>query len=485
MATSPTASPGPDEPVAYPVHVRGDPAPSVARWLWLVKWLLLVPHLLALVLLWIVFAVLTLVAFFAILITGRYPRALFDVNVGILRWSWRVTYYGYGVLATDRYPPFTFADVADYPAHLDVDYPDHLSRSLVLVKWWLLALPHYVIVGVLVGGGSWWANRHDALGRIAWSSGLVGILVLVAAVVLMFTGRYPQPLYALIVGLQRWVLRVVAYAALMTDAYPPFRLDQGPDDPGSPGVGTASEGPRPPTEEGRETPRVAGWTAGRVTGVLLGSLVAVVSVLLLIGGFAMTVADTALRDSAGYVTTTERPTNSSGYAVALTSVVIDAPPGASALPQRVLGQIRLRVTPSARGIPVFVGIASSAAVDRYLGGVARTVTQAQSGSNVDLPGSAPTAAPTRLAIWDASASGTGTQELRWVPRAGDWAVVVMNADGTAGVAATASVGATLPWLGRTGTALLVGGLVLLAGGVTLVTLAIRRATAHPRRDYRP
>jgi hypothetical protein len=220
-------------PAPYPLRLDGRLEPRLSRWLWLVKWLLALPHLVVLAFLWIGFLAATAAAFFAILVTGRYPRALFDYTVGVLRWSWRVAHYATSAFGTDRYPPFALADVPDYPARLDVAYPEHLSRGLVLVKWWLLALPHYVVVALLVGGGAWVVGRDDPWLGTA-SNGLIGILSLVAVVVLLFTGRYPVALYDLVLGLNRWVYRVAAYAALMTDVYPPFRLDLGGEDPGRP-----------------------------------------------------------------------------------------------------------------------------------------------------------------------------------------------------------------------------------------------------------
>ena len=216
-----------EQPTPSPVSLTGFQDAPLSRGLWLVKWLLAIPHWIILGLLWMVYAVLTVVAFVAILVTGRYPRGLFDLNVGILRWTWRVQFYATSAIGTDRYPPFTL-DHADYPADLDVAYPERLSRGLVLVKWWLLAIPQLIIVAILVGsygGGDWDAPP-------VWVGGLVGALTFAAGLLLLFTGRYPTPLFDLNVGLNRWVFRVLAYVSLMTDDYPPFRLDQGPTEPG-------------------------------------------------------------------------------------------------------------------------------------------------------------------------------------------------------------------------------------------------------------
>ena len=218
-------------PSIYPVSVDASLDPQLSRWLWLVKWVLIIPHYIVLAFLWIAFIIMSIVAFFAILFTGRYPRPIFDFNLGVLRWTWRVNYYAYSALGTDRYPPFTLADDPDYPAHLNVPYPEHLSRGLVLVKWWLLALPHLVIVGVLAGGGGSFAWNSSTKSYSWTAGGLIGLLVLIAAIILAVTGQYPRGLYDFILGLNRWVWRVAAYTSLMTDTYPPFRLDTGGADP--------------------------------------------------------------------------------------------------------------------------------------------------------------------------------------------------------------------------------------------------------------
>jgi hypothetical protein len=201
----------------YPARVNARLDQPLSRWLWLVKWILVLPHYFVLAFLWLAFVVLSVVAGVAILVTGRYPRGIFEFNVGVLRWTWRVQYYAIGAFATDQYPPFTLQDDPGYPAHFDVAYPERLSRGLVLVKWWLLAIPHYLIMAVFLGGT--WSAWHYG--------GLVSLLAVIAAVIVAFTGSYPGSVYELVVGMNRWVLRVAAYASLMTDEYPPFRLDMG------------------------------------------------------------------------------------------------------------------------------------------------------------------------------------------------------------------------------------------------------------------
>jgi hypothetical protein len=197
----------------YPVTLIGELTMPLNRWKWLIKWLLAIPHIIVLAFLWVAFIIVWLIAFFAIVFTGRFPRGLFDFNVGVLRWNWRVEFYTYWALGTDKYPPFTLNSV-DYPADLQVEYPEKLSKGLVWIKWWLLAIPHYIVVSFFQPGGN---RRNNSLG-------LVNFLAIFAGFILLFTGKYPESIFKLVIGMNRWSYRVCAYAALMTDQYPPFRL---------------------------------------------------------------------------------------------------------------------------------------------------------------------------------------------------------------------------------------------------------------------
>lgn len=191
---------------AESVRVRGDfDAPS--RWLWLFKWCVLaLPHYPILILLYLVYPFSTVAAGVAILCTGRYPRPLFDFNVGVLRWSWRVMNYRFPMNSTDRYPPFTLAARPDYPGDLAVDYPARLKNWAVLVKW-LLAIPQVLLC---------WSMEAP-----------LQVLCVIGAVTLLCTGTMPQGIFDLLMGMVRWRYRVAVYVSLMRDEYPPFRMDLG------------------------------------------------------------------------------------------------------------------------------------------------------------------------------------------------------------------------------------------------------------------
>jgi hypothetical protein len=195
----------------YPVSVRGDLSIPPGRWVWIFKCLLLIPHYIVLGFLGIAAAFCWVISFFAILFTGKYPRWAFDFNVGMLRWGWRVSFYGYNALGTDKYPPFSLQPDANYPADITVAYPEKLSNGLVLVKW-LLAIPQLIIVCIFQGGQRW--------------IGIGPLLALISAVIVLFTGKYPADMFKFIIGMNRWSNRVCAYVMLMRDEYPPFRLDE-------------------------------------------------------------------------------------------------------------------------------------------------------------------------------------------------------------------------------------------------------------------
>jgi len=201
----------PEKP--YPVFLRGELSQPPGRGWWLLKWLLGIPHYIVLAFLWIAYVVVWIIAFFAILFSAKYPKSLFDFNVGVLRWSWRVGFYSYQALGTDKYPPFSLETKPDYPADLTVEYPEKLSRGLVLIKWWLLAIPHYIVIAFFQGG----YGREQ-------TPGLTVILAIFGAIVTLFTGKYPDSIFKLVVGFNRWTYRTAAYTGLMTDEYPPFRL---------------------------------------------------------------------------------------------------------------------------------------------------------------------------------------------------------------------------------------------------------------------
>ena len=341
--------------------------------------------------------------------------------MGVLRWSCRVAYYTYGGLGTDQYPPFSLADRPDYPARLEVDYPQHLSRGLVLVKWWLLALPHYLVLAFFVGGGWYVASgtANDSTPAL-WGTGLIGLMVVIAAVVLLFTGRYPQSIFDLVLGMNRWVLRVAAYVAPTTHQYPPFRLDMGGADPVAarmalPGGGatqptvpvprTSGCSPQPDASPS-PTPQDGRWGAGRVITVVMAVLTFLLAGGLLTAGAMAALAGASLRDDQGYLMSRFTTLTAPGAAVASESLRLRSDASAT-LPRRLLGDAKVEVR-APDGAQVFVGLARTRDVTAYLSGVAHSTVVDATPAGDRMPtyryhaGGLPTDPPDQVDFWTTS-----------------------------------------------------------------------------------
>ncbi len=184
----------------YPLRYDVEYPEELSRWLIFVKWLLAIPHVIILYVLGIASAVVTLIAFFAILFTRRYPQGLFDFVVNVNRWSANVM--AYQMLFRDEYPPFSW-EPGEYAVTYEVDSPEQLNRWLPLIKW-LLAIPHIIVLLFLF---------------IA-----VFFVYIIAFFAILFTKRFPRGLFDFTVGIHRWNYRVNVYTSLQRDEYPPFSL---------------------------------------------------------------------------------------------------------------------------------------------------------------------------------------------------------------------------------------------------------------------
>lgn len=281
--------------------------------------------------------------------------------------------------------------------------------------------------------------------------GLLAVLALIAGVALLFTGRLPQGLYDLLIGANRWALRVTGYAALMTDVYPPFRLDQGGPDPAA--------GARP-------TPAPAGsrWTAGPALAVVAGAAALTLGATLATGAGVMLAA----RED-GFVTSPTMSVETDGYAVVTDVLRLE---GAGL--DEGLGEVRLRAEAD-DDAEIFLGIGAADDVRTYLAGVGRSVLRGPWLPERDITGGPPASAPAE-ATWVASVSGPGPQELRLEPQEGEWLVVLMRADAGAGLSADVDAGAELPWLEPAAGVLLALGLLLVLGGALAIGLGVRAAS---------
>jgi hypothetical protein len=186
----------------YPVRVDIDDAAPQSRLAVFFRILLVIPHAIVLYFLGIAQFVVTVIAWFAIIILGKYPAGLFGFSTGVLRWNTAVN--GYALLLTGKYPPFSLQDTG-YPIRLDID-PAISGRSRLTAFFRIiLAIPHFVVLYFL---------------RI-----FATILVIISWFVALITGRVPDGLHKLIGGYVRWNARATAYLLLLADPYPPFSMD--------------------------------------------------------------------------------------------------------------------------------------------------------------------------------------------------------------------------------------------------------------------
>ncbi len=469
------------------IHVRARPDPSPSRGLWLVKWLLLIPHYVVLAFLGAAFVVLTLIAYVAVLFTGRYPEGIFHFNVGVLRWSWRVGYYGYQALGTDRYPPFTLAEVPDYPAGLTVDGPPRLPRWLPLVAW-LFAVPHLVIIGALNGAATWQVRDDTGAATTVAPLSVVAAAVLVLGFGLLFTGRRPAGLHDLLVGVGRWTLRTVAYVALLTGEYPPFRLDQG-GEPSGPGPEPAPTAAAVPPVMTPAPPPTSGSAAGWVVAIVAGVLMLFTAVGLGVGG-ATVLTLNGQRDASGILTSQSLAVTSSTAAITVDGLR----PGALwAQEVADIGDVRITVT-GAPGTDLFLGVGRQADVDRWLAGTAHDqlveVYTADTARYERADGAVRgISAPATQDFWAARATGSGTVALDWAAvDDGPYAIVLANAAGTAGVTGTATVAIRVPSLAPVGWGLVGGGAALAIMAFVLIHLGasgLGRRHGPPPPPWRP
>jgi hypothetical protein len=196
---------GPEPTLApYPVSVEAERQAEYNRFLPLVKWFLAIPHYIVLFFLIIAVLFAKIAAFFAVLVTGRYPEGIFRFVAGVLGWGWNVSAYVY--LLTDRYPPFSLERDPTYPARFEIAYPaDGVDRWRPLVHW-LLVIPYAIVAGLL--------------SYVAAAVALVGVFVI------LFTKNLPEGMFKLILIPYRWQLRGGAYALFMVTRYPPFEWDE-------------------------------------------------------------------------------------------------------------------------------------------------------------------------------------------------------------------------------------------------------------------
>jgi hypothetical protein len=186
----------------YPIQLEIDPPVPQSRLTVFFRMLTAIPHVIVLYFLQIAAMVVTVIAWFAILFTGSYPRGMYGFAVGFFRWQTRVSAYQF--LLTGRYPPFSMDPDATYPIRVHVDERiEGRNRLTVLIRI-IMIIPHYIALALV---------------------GIAAFVVLVIAwFAALFTGMVPEGMHNFLAGFQRWSARAGGYYLLLCDEYPPFSM---------------------------------------------------------------------------------------------------------------------------------------------------------------------------------------------------------------------------------------------------------------------
>ena len=218
----------------------------------------------------------------------------------------------------------------------------------------------------------------------------------------------------------------------------------------------------------------------RISLVIIGSLTALLATALVLGG-SLALYGEVEKDDNGYLNTSAERFTADTRALATENLDVDLGDGEWVVQPGDLGKVRLEAE-SRDGKPLFVGIARTTDVERYLGNVPHTtVRDVEAGpfdefdaDYVRHSGQRHPASPEHADIWAASNQGPGRQAVDWEIEDGEWSVVVMNADGSLGVDADISAGANIPFLDELGWTALGSGSFALILGIGLIVLAVRR-----------
>ncbi|MBK5233541.1 MAG: DUF4389 domain-containing protein [Thermoleophilia bacterium] len=195
VATSPAGG--------YPVQVEADLLPEYSRFMPLIKWFLLIPQYIVLVFLGIGALFVIMIAFFAILFTGTFPKGMWDYLVGVHRWALRVM--AYHLLVSDKYPPYSMDEQPGDTVRLHAAYPETVERWRPFVAW-LLVIP-YMFVASLIGM-------------------VASICSFIAFFTIIFTKKIPDGLFDVIRISFVWQIRAGFYNSWMSTEYPPFEWDE-------------------------------------------------------------------------------------------------------------------------------------------------------------------------------------------------------------------------------------------------------------------